>query len=129
MNVLLDTHCWLWWIHCSSRLSDTARRVISDPRNSIEISVASIWEVSIKFSSGRLSLPESPEAFIPPRLVRDGFSPLAVSTRHALRVSSLPLHHRDPFDRLLIAQAQVEKLPILTADPQFLKYDVEIIQG
>lgn len=129
MRVLLDTHCWLWWIFSSARLRESARDLIADQRNTFFLSVASIWEMSIKYAAGRLPLPDPPEEFVPQRLVRDGVPPLTVNQFHALRVSSLPLHHRDPFDRLLIAQAQIERLPILTADPQFSPYEVEIIKG
>jgi len=127
VTVLLDTHCWLWWIADPDRISAEARARIADPHTTILFSAASSWEIAIKCATGRLALPEPPEDFVIPRLARDGFLPLAVRHVHALRVAGLPPHHRDPFDRLLIAQAQVERVPIVTADHQFAAYDVELI--
>ena len=97
--------------------------------NVLYLSAASSWEIAVKFALGKLPLPEPPEAFVPKRLARDRITPLAVEHVHALRVSALPLHHRDPFDRLLVAQAQVEEMPILTVDPAFSMYDVEVLKG
>jgi PIN domain nuclease of toxin-antitoxin system len=109
------------------RLSKRVRRRIVDPANERVLSAVSAWEISIKYSIGKLELPESPIEFVPSRMALTLATPLAVEFRHALQASSLPFHHRDPFDRLLIAQAQLEKLPIVTADEEFEKYDVEVI--
>lgn len=96
-------------------------------RNECFVSAASAWEISIKHSRGSLELPDKPEVYFPDRLSRFGFKPLAVQIHHALRVSSLPAHHKDPFDRLLVAQCQVEGIPLITADTQIRMYDAEVI--
>lgn len=127
MSILLDTHCWLWWLTTPERLKDEARLMIEEGDNQIFLSVASSWEIAIKYSLGKLRLPEAPELFVPKRLLRDGMLSLPIEHIHALHVSELPLHHRDPFDRLIISQAQVEKLPVMTADRKFEPYEVEII--
>jgi len=129
MTVLLDTHCWLWWVAVPEKLSDNARGQIADKDNTVLLSAASSWEMAVKYSIGKLKLPEPPGAFVPSRLARDRMAALAIEHAHALHVAQLPLHHHDPFDRLLIAQAQVESIPIMTVDRQFEQYDVEIIWG
>jgi PIN domain nuclease of toxin-antitoxin system len=125
MRILLDTQCWLWWIVCPERLGETARGLIADARNSIYLSAASTWEIAIKYGIGKLSLPETPMRFIPARLKRDAITALPVTIAHTLRVADLPLHHRDPFDRMIIAQSSEEDIPVMTADIQFAAYDVE----
>ncbi len=127
MRILIDTHCWLWWITEPNKLQDGARRQIQDRNNTICLSAASSWEIAIKYSIGKLELPEPPERFVPKRLARDAISSLGIEHIHALHVASLPFHHRDPFDRLIISQAQIEHIPIMTVDLQFEPYDVEII--
>lgn len=97
--------------------------------NELLLSAASAWEIAVKHSLGRLRLPMDPAEYVPNRLAATRTSPLAIQHSHALRVARLPLHHRDPFDRMLIAQAQVEGLPLLTADPQLAAYDVEILRA
>jgi PIN domain nuclease of toxin-antitoxin system len=129
MRILLDTHCWLWWITTPEKLSSTAQELIVDGQNEVFLSAASSWEIAIKYALGKLALPEEPEKFVPSRLTRDSILPLPINHAHTLHVASLPLHHRDPFDRLLISQARVERLPILTVDRQFERYDVELIWG
>jgi PIN domain nuclease of toxin-antitoxin system len=127
MRILIDTHCWLWWITEPNKLQDGAHRQIQDQNNTIFLSAASSWEIAIKYSIGKLELPEPPERFVPKRLARDAISSLGIEHIHALHVASLPFHHRDPFDRLIISQAQIEHIPIMTVDLQFEPYDVEII--
>lgn len=127
MKVLLDTHVFLWWITDDARLSPRARKIIADGENEIFFSAASGWEIAIKAGLGRLKLPEPPERFIPKQLELNAIQVLPVQLSHALHVYNLPQLHRDPFDRLLIAQAQVEKLPILSNDPQFSQYQVKVI--
>ena len=129
MKILLDTHCWLWWIASPERLSLESQQLIMDGRNPVFLSAASSWEIAIKYALGKLPLPESPEKFVPSRLTRDAISPLPVTHTHALQVASLPHHHRDPFDRLLISQAQTEGFSIMTVDKQFQDYDVQLIWG
>jgi PIN domain nuclease of toxin-antitoxin system len=110
------------------RLSAAMRRRIVDTGNERVLSAVSAWEITIKYSIGKLQLPEPPVQFVPSRMALTLTTPLSVELAHTLQVSSLPFHHRDPFDRLLIAQAQIEKLPILTADEEFDLYEVEIMR-
>ncbi len=126
-RILLDTHIWLWSILSPEKLSDEGRAIIEEAENDLFLSAASSWEISIKYRLGRLPLPEPPESFIPQRLIRDNIKPLSVEHRHACRVSVLPGIHRDPFDRLLIAQAQTEQLLLITADQQLKGYDADIM--
>jgi len=127
MKALLDTHVFLWWITDDQRLSSRVREIIADGTNEILFSAASGWEIAIKTRLGRLQLPDDPEIFIPEQLELNAIEVLPVQIGHALHVYQLPSHHRDPFDHLLIAQARLEKLPILTADPQISRYPVEVI--
>ena len=127
MRILLDTHVFLWWIADDARLTPAARAVIADPANDIHFSVISAWEIAVKTRLGRLVLPEDPERFIPQQVAKNGFLPLPLHLRHALRVGALPDVRRDPFDRLLVAQAVIEGLHVLTADPSFRGYPVEVI--
>lgn len=125
MKLLLDTHALLWWLLDDPELPASARRSIGRT-DEVRVSAASIWEVAIKQRLGKL--PELALAVSElPGLVRDcGFVPLPVDERHAAAVASLPLHHRDPFDHLLIAQAQIERLAIVSRDPQFVPYGVAL---
>lgn len=127
MKYLLDTHTFLWWITDNELLSDRAREVIRNGRNTILLSAASGWEIAIKAGLGRLELPDRPEVVIPEQMSLNDIQGLPVQMSHALRVHSLPQHHRDPFDRMLVAQCQLEEIPIITSDPEISKYDVEII--
>ena len=128
MRALLDTHAFLWWATSrGARVSGIARELIEDADNELMLSVASVWEIAINVGSGRLELPGPINDYIPDRLKRHGFSVLSVDAPHALRVARLPPIHRDPFDRLLVAQAQVEGIPIVTSDPAIAQYDIETI--
>lgn len=127
MTVLVDTHVWLWILTAPSRLASAARDLVEDGQTTVLLSAVSSWEIAIKYALGRLPLPEPPERYVPERIHQSGVEPLTIDHSHALRVSVLEPHHRDPFDRLLIAQAQVERVPLLTADRVFALYDVEII--
>jgi PIN domain nuclease of toxin-antitoxin system len=129
MRLLLDTHAWLWMIARPERLSAEARARLEDPGNELFLSAASAWEISIKYRLGKLELPEPPERLVPSRLARDGVIPLPVTVDHALRVAALPDLHRDPFDRLLVAQAQLEGLVLVTADPAIAAYGAEILRA
>lgn len=125
MRLLLDTHALLWWLLDDPELPASARRSV-ERAGEVRVSAASIWEVAIKQRLGKL--PELALAVAElPGLIRDcGFVPLPVDERHAAAVAALPLHHRDPFDHLLIAQAQIEQLAIVTRDPQFGAYGVAL---
>jgi PIN domain nuclease of toxin-antitoxin system len=127
MNLLLDTHILVRWLADEPSLGDRARGAIADARNCVWVSAASAWEVAIKSSLGRLHLPGPAAEVLPTALADNDFSPLPISVDHALRVSELPHHHADPFDRILIAQAIAESLTIVTADAIFDRYPVPIL--
>jgi len=127
MRVLLDTHAFLWWVTDDTHLSSRARAIIADGDNELFLSAASGWEMAIKTRLDKLHLPDNPASFVFEQLRINAIEPLAIQMTHALRVYSLPGHHRDPFDRILVAQAQVERMPIITADPQVAQYNVEIL--
>lgn len=127
MKALLDTHAFLWWILDDKRLSSRARDIITDGNNELFFSAASGWEIAIKSKLGRIKLPGEPATFIISQLAENSIQSLPVRMNHALYVAALPDFHRDPFDRLLVAQAKLEKLSILTADPQMAGYGVQII--
>jgi PIN domain nuclease of toxin-antitoxin system len=127
MRVLLDTQAWLWMQASPERFSRPALDLVEDARNELFLSAASSWEIAIKFALGKLPLPEPPAEYVPSRLETSGTRALGVEHRHALHVASLPHHHRDPFDRLIVAQAQLETLPVLTSDPAVMRYDIETI--
>lgn len=127
MKLLLDSQVWLWSLVSPERLSSRVATLLADTGTDLYLSAASCWEIAIKYQLGKLPLPEEPEAFIGPRLLRDGIRDLPVSVQHASRVSRLPLIHRDPFDRLLISQTQIEDLTLVSSDPVFAQYDVSLI--
>ena len=127
MKLLLDTHTFLWWNTEDARLSTRARELIADGQNQIILSAVSAWEISIKAAKGKLVLPEPPAQYISNRMSLYSFQPLPVQISHAVRVYELPHHHEDPFDRLLIAQSQVESMPLISVDVNIRNYDVEVI--
>lgn len=127
MRVLLDTHTFLWWILDAKELSARARSTIASPDNECLVSAASCWEMAIKASTGKLELDGTIDRFVPHHLAVNGFRELPVEMRHAAGVARLPFHHRDPFDRLLVSQALVETLTIVSADPVFRRYGVKRI--
>jgi PIN domain nuclease of toxin-antitoxin system len=128
LRVLLDTHAFLWWAsERGARLSDRARDLLSDGTTDVAISIASVWEIAIKVGGGRMVLPDAVERYVPDRLRHHGFELMSIELQHAFRAGALPPIHRDPFDRMLVAQAQIEELPILTADPAISRYNVETI--
>lgn len=127
MRLLLDTQVWLWSLVSPRRMSAQALAMLHDPEHSLALSAASSWEIAIKYRLGKLPLPEPPDAFILTRLTRDGIHPLPVSHHHACAVAGLPHHHRDPVDRLLVAVCQTDGLTLVTADRQFLAYDIPVV--
>ena len=127
MRILLDTHAFLWWIANDQRLSQRSIEFISDGSNELLLSVASGWEIAIKVGLGRLDIPEPLDRFISEQLFRNHIGVLPVQLSHALQVHKLPQLHRDPFDRMLITQAQVESLSILSSDKRFADYDIEVL--
>ncbi len=129
MRILLDTHCWLWMLVTPERFSESTREMLESSDHELFLSAASTWEIAIKYALGKLPLPAPPREYVPDRMLTSGVTGLAVEHRHSLLVADLPSHHRDPFDRLLVAQATVESMPLLTADPQLHLYDVETIEA
>ncbi|MBC8136685.1 MAG: type II toxin-antitoxin system VapC family toxin [Fibrella sp.] len=127
MNALLDTHTFLWWLANDPQLSDLARDTIRNPTNYIFVSPASAWEIAIKCGTGKLTLPELPPTYVTSRILANGFEPLPITIEHVLQTYHLPFHHRDPFDRLLIAQSIVEDMPIISVDAVFASYPVRTI--
>lgn len=127
MRILLDTQVWLWMLMAPDRFSDDARARLERSETELLLSAASTWEISIKVGLGKLELPDAPERAIPAMMDRTRVEALPISVSHTLRVASLPMHHRDPFDRLLVAQAQLEDVPVMTADPVLARYDVECL--
>lgn len=128
MRVLLDTHAFLWWITDAPQLSPRARKIIGDGENDLLLSAASGWEIAVKAKLGRIQqLPNDLISFLLEQMTSNAIESLPVQMVHALHVHTLPDHHRDPFDRLLIAQAQLEHLSILTVDPQFARYSIKTL--
>ncbi len=124
MRFLLDTCAFLWIITGDEELSEQARGFFTDPGNEVYLSAVSVWEMSVKFSLGRLPLPDAPERFIPSQRERHSVAPLPLDERAALHLHKLPRHHRDPFDRMLICQAIQHGLTILTPDSLITQYAV-----
>jgi len=127
VKILLDTHVWLWMQAEPEKLGAMARELVEDAGHELLFSAASVWEIAIKVRAGKLHLPEPVSRYVPARMQSSGVSALAVSHAHAAGVADLPDHHRDPFDRLLVAQALVEGVPILSSDAQLDAYDAERI--
>jgi PIN domain nuclease of toxin-antitoxin system len=126
-RTLLDTECWLWWHFAPARLGAAAMALFEERRAPLLFSAASSWEIAIKVALGKLELPSAPDRFVPEQLAEDGIDALPIEHAHALRIARLPAHHSDPFDRLLVAQAQLERCALLTADPQLAAYDVDTV--
>ncbi len=122
MKLLIDTHAALWLLDEDKRLSPSADQMLTDPANDVLLSAAVVWEVAIKQSLGKLDVPEGFSAL----LIDAGATPLPVSIEHARAVGSLPWHHRDPFDRLLVAQASLESAVVVSSDDRLRAYDVEV---
>jgi PIN domain nuclease of toxin-antitoxin system len=123
VKLLLDTPAFLWWIGDDARLSAPSREAIADPGNEVSFSVASAWELAIKTGLGRFEPDGDLGPFLEDQIQRNAFRVLPVKLEHAVSVSSLPAHHRDPFDRLLVAQAAAEGMTLVSRDPQLRKYD------
>jgi PIN domain nuclease of toxin-antitoxin system len=127
LRILIDTQCWLWMQSEPARFREPTRQLLLDPANTLLLSAASSWEIAIKYALGKLPLPVAPAEYVPTRMRLSGTTGLPVEHVHALHVATLPAHHRDPFDRLLVAQAQLESVPILTADAALADYAVTLL--
>lgn len=124
MRLLLDTQPFLWWVDEVSYLSSRARTAITEPDNEVFMSIASCWEIAIRVSLGKLRLKAPPQRFFPEQLAANAFELLGLDLDHVCRVATLPFHHRDPFDRLLAAQALEEDLTVVSTDKVFERYGV-----
>jgi len=124
VNLLLDTHTFLWFIAGDSTLSKPARSAIEDENNNLYMSVASLWEIAIKVSIDKLTLNEPFESLIPEQLAENGIELLDISVEHTALIASMPFHHRDPFDRLIAAQAKVEQMTLVSMDEVFDAYGI-----
>jgi PIN domain nuclease of toxin-antitoxin system len=120
-RLLVDTHALLRWLADDPGLSTTARDALADPANDVRVSTASVWEIAIKRALDKLTAPDD----LPEHIEAAGFDWLPIGAEHAWRVRELPPHHRDPFDRLLVAQALVERMPVVTSDARFAAYGVD----
>lgn len=129
MKILLDTHCWIWMTASPERFSHPVLEMLTDSGNRLFFSAVSAWELAIKFQLGKLRLPMPLEEWVPSRMKATGVESLQIAHVHGLLAGRLPPHHRDPFDRLLIAQARIERLPLLTADGKIRQYDIKVIEA
>ena len=127
MTYLLDTGVWLWSLWEPERIARKAREAMADLSHDLFVSAVSSWEIAIKSAAGKLKLPEPPGSYVPRRMADQGIRPLAISHAHALAVHGLPHHHGDPFDRLLVAQANLEGMTIITADKIFQQYTAPLL--
>lgn len=126
-RLLLDTRVWLWLNGWTDRLKPATFELLRAPDTETFLSAASTWEIAIKAKAGRLRLPMAPERYIPLRMTQNRIAPLPIQQAHTWRAAGLPLHHKDPFDRMLVAQAQMEGLKLLTADVALAAYAVDIL--
>ena len=124
MRILLDTHTFLQFIAGSSRLSNSAREVIENPDNDRLLSIASLWEMAIKISLGKLILAQPFQSLVPEQLNSNAIDILPITFQHVAVIATLPFHHRDPFDRILVAQSVVEAIPLVSADGAFDAYRI-----
>ncbi len=129
MRFIVDTQVWLWWHAEPEKLGPKARALLEDENNEAFLSAASVWEIAIKYSVKKLPLPEAPREYVSSRIASGQFSIMDITANHALECAALPMHHKDPFDRILVSQAMVERISILTADRIIRKYAVEVISA
>lgn len=125
MRYLLDTHIFIWWMEKNSRLSKDIFSLLNNSQNQIFLSVASVWELVIKKAKKKLKIPKDVEGGIK----ASGFTPLNIEMLHILGIDKLPMYHNDPFDRIIISQAKVEHLTLITADEKILKYDLSLLKA
>jgi PIN domain nuclease of toxin-antitoxin system len=125
VRLLLDTSALLWWLDDDSKLGTSARAAIAHQDNEVLVSAATAWEISVKRAAGKLEAPFD----VADALERNHFAELSIDVRHAIAAGELPAHHKDPFDRMLVAQAQLEALTLVTHDPEIAKYEVELLEA
>jgi PIN domain nuclease of toxin-antitoxin system len=127
MKYLLDTMVWLWSVGPTDKIGRAGLEVLANGEEEMYLSAASSWEIAIKTKLGKYELTESPGRYVPKRLAQQGIQSLSITQNHSLKVYDLPLHHQDPFDRIIIAQAIAEEMTVLTADRAFGKYPVDVL--
>lgn len=127
MKYLLDTSIFLWGLWSLEKMNQSAREILTSGSKELYLSAASAWEITIKAATGRLNLPEPPPRYVPNRMSLLGLQSLPITQAHALDVSGLPMHHTDPFDRIIIAQARMENMVLMTSDHMFSKYQVHTL--
>ncbi len=127
MKYLLDTMVWMWSVGSTEKIGHAGLKILVNGQEEVYFSAVSSWEISIKVRLGKFQLPDEPTRYIPARLAEQAFHPLSITQSHTLKVYELPLHHNDPFDRLIVAQAIVEGMTILTSDRMFQKYPVDML--
>jgi PIN domain nuclease of toxin-antitoxin system len=128
VRLLLDTNALIWWLLDSPLLDRQAHDTIAHPGNDVYVSAVCAWEIAVKLGLGKLRIRPELASWLPDRLAAEQFTPLSITVEHTLGVERLPLHHTDPFDRLLIAQALAEDLIVATADAQFGRYDIRVLR-
>ena len=128
MKYLLDTLVWLWSVGPSKTIGTTGLEILASAEEEIYLSAASSWEIAMKTRLGKFQLPEPPGRYVPKRVLEQGIRSLPINQDHSLRVYDLPSHHADPFDRMIIAQAMVEQMTVLTSDREFEKYPIDVIR-
>lgn len=128
MRLLLDTHVWLWWQMAPQHLSTDATAHIGDASNDVFLSTISSWEMAIKIAAGKLQLPLPIDEMVTESFLKDGMRSLPIHHEHCFALANLPMHHRDPFDRMLIAQARSESMTLVTADAMLERYDVDLLR-
>jgi len=127
MNALLDTYVLLWWITDDLRLPAYVKSIIAENKNELFFSAAGCWEIAIKYRLGKIKLPQKPDIFIIDQLSKNAIQNIPIHASHALYECNLPNLHRDPFDRMLVSQSRIEKMPIITGDPLIKQYKVSVI--
>ncbi len=127
MRLLLDSHAFLWWVGGTRGLSARARKAIGSPRNECYLSHASVWEMAIKAALGKLRLPVPVAKFVVQECERNAFGLLPLSLQHVTAIEHLPMHHRDPFNRLLVVQAQLEGMTLVSRDRSLSEYGIKVL--
>ena len=127
MRLLLDTCCWLWWLSDTQKLSEQQLDALISRQNQLFLSVATLWELSIKVNTGKLTIPQPLDKLVAQECPQDNIKIIDIKPIYAIDAGSLPLHHKDPFDRMIITQATIENLTVVTSDTVFQKYDLAIL--
>ena len=127
MKILLDTHAFIWFVESNAKLSATAKALIENPNTEVKLSIASVWEMAIKVSTGKLSFTQPLDQFVPRQMAINRIELLTLEMAHTFAIIGLPFHHRDPFDRILLTQSLVENMPLVSNDMAFDQYGAKRI--